>query len=358
MKYQNIFTELQIEWPIIQAPMAGVSTPEMAAAVSNAGGVGSLGLGSAKPESAFEQIQKTKSLTDRPFNVNFFCHTAPNLNHDVHQKWLEYLNAHFQAHDALAPTVLNEIYQNFQSNEKMLEVVLETRPAIVSFHFGAPSEPVVDKIHAYGGKVLVCVTNLREARLAATVHADAIVAQGVEAGGHRGNFVAKEDDALGLFPLLRILARNSELPVIAAGGIMDGVGIDAAMRLGAVGAQLGTAFILCPESSATAAHRECLKGEGAARTAITAAISGRPARGIIGVFQRSIVPDGQRQIPDYPFAYDAAMKLHAAAKEKGIFSYSPNWAGQGAVLCREMPAFELTRALAAEWAEARKSLLV
>lgn len=341
----SLVDQLSLRHPIVQAPMAGATTPALAAAVSEAGALGSLGLGAASPEKAREEIKGVRALTDRAFNVNFFCHTSPVSDAETRRAWLAHLAPYFQAQGAAVPDDLANIYQPINDNPAMQAVILETRPPVVSFHFGVPSAALVDGIHDYGGQVWICVTTPGEAAQAVDGGADALIAQGVEAGGHRGNFEAENDAEFGLVALLRILESTYSLPIIAAGGLMDGVAIQGVLSLGAAAAQLGTAFVACPESAAAPAYRDALRMGQA--TEITQAISGRPARGLIGPFQSDIAP-GAPWVPDYPLAYDAAKQLHAAAKANGDHRYAPNWAGQGVALSRELAAGDLVLALVDE----------
>jgi nitronate monooxygenase len=346
----NLLEKIGLQWPIFQAPMAGTSTPAMAAAVSNAGALGALGLAAEKAEGAMKMIAATKALTNRPFNVNVFCHRAAIANAAVEAAWIARLKPEFTALGAEPPTALREIYESFRGNAAMTALLLETRPAIVSFHFGLPEKDQVKALKDAGIILFGSATSLAEARQLADAGLDAIVAQGYEAGGHRGLFdYAADDDRLGTFALTRLLVRNVDLPVIAAGGIMDGAGIAAALRLGATAAQLGTAFVGCPESSADQGYRAALAGQAAYHTTMTRAISGRPARCLSNRFTKlsESVPDAA--IPDYPITYDLGKALHAAGKAKGEFGFGPQWAGQGAPLSRPMPAAELVRVLAAEW---------
>ncbi|MDG1579809.1 nitronate monooxygenase [Pseudomonas sp. GOM6] len=336
---------LGIRHPIIQAPMVGVSTPELAAAVSNAGGLGSLGIGSSSPAQARELIEQTRALTDKPFNINLFCHRPACADAQRESQWLQCLRPLFAEFGAEPPQQLREAYRSFLADPVMLDLLLEQRPAVVSFHFGLPPQDWVDALKAAGIRLLACVTRSAEARLAEAVGVDALVAQGVEAGGHRGVFEpAAGDAAIGTLALVRVLVRQCRLPIIAAGGIMDGAGIKAALALGAAGVQMGTAFVLCPESSANAAYREALKSERAHDTAITANISGRPARGLVN----RLYGDAGARLPDYPIAYDAAKALHAVASAQGCHDFAAQWAGQGAPLVRELPAAELLALLVEE----------
>lgn len=338
-----------IEHPIIQAPMAGVSTPELAAVVSNCGGLGSLGLGASNVDQARAMIRKTRALTARPFNVNLFCHRPAAADPKREAEWLACLEPSFAEFGAKPPGRLSEIYETFPGNEAALAMLLEERPAVVSFHFGLPAADWVGRLRAAGMVTLACATNLAEAAGCEQAGVDAIVAQGVEAGGHRGLFEPERgDEGIGTFALVRMLARQCRLPIIAAGGIMDGAGIVAAMKLGAAGAQLGTAFVLCPESSSNAAYREQMKSERAHHTRITAAISGRPARGLPNRMYELSRIDAPAP-PDYPIAYAAAKALHAAASAKGNHEFAAYWAGQGAPLARELPAADLMSLLIQEY---------
>lgn len=346
---QALLALLGIEHPIIQAPMAGVSTPALAAAVSNSGGLGSLGAGASNVDQTRAMIRATRALTSRPFNVNLFCHRRATADTAREAAWLAHLEPYFREFGAKPPQALKEIYETFLGNEAMFAMLLEERPAVVSFHFGVVPVDWVERFHAAGIVTLACATNPQEAAECESAGVDAIVAQGVEAGGHRGVFEPERgDDGIGTFALVRMLTKQCRLPIIAAGGIMDGRGIVAAMNLGAVGVQMGTAFVLCPESSANAAYREQMKSERAHHTRITAAISGRGARGLPNRMYE-LINDGAPPPPDYPIAYDAGKALHAAASAQGNHEFAAYWAGQGAPLAREMPAAALMSQLVQEW---------
>ncbi len=342
----TIFHKLGIELPIIQAPMAGVSTPEMAAAVSNAGGLGSIGVGAVDAEGARRMIAAVKARTDRAFHVNVFCHRLAVADAAREAAWLDRLRPEFARYGATPPERLTEVYQTFLTDEAKLAVLLEERPAVVSFHFGLPSRERIEVLRKAGIVLFATATNLDEGRAIAAAGIDAVVAQGYEAGGHRGMFdPAAPDDRLGTLALTRLLASKLEIPVIAAGGIMDGAGIAASLALGAAAAQLGTAFVACDESSADAGHRAALLSPAAKHTMMTAAISGRPARSLANRFTALGANVEPESIPEYPIAYDAGKALHAAAKAKGEFGYGAQWAGQGAPLARAMPAGELVQIL-------------
>lgn len=346
----TLLQRLALRHPIIQAPMVGVSTPALAAAVSNAGGLGSLGLGAASVTEAAAMIAATRQLTTAPFNLNLFCHRPALADAAREAAWLDYLRPFFAEFGAAPPATLTESYRSFLDNEAMLERLLAERPAVVSFHFGLPPVEWIGALRGAGIFTLASATTLDEAAAVEAAGVDAIVAQGVEAGGHRGVFEPEAGDAqLGTFALLRLLAGRTRLPVVAAGGIMDGAGIAAAMQLGAAAVQLGTAFVLATESAANAAYRAAMQSPAASRTRITATISGRAARGLPNRFHEAIDRPGAPPLPDYPIAYDAAKALHAAASARGSNDFAPCWAGQGAPLARALPAAEIVAALVREW---------
>lgn len=342
-----LLTKLGVQYPIIQAPMAGVATPALAAAVSNAGALGSLGLGACNIEQAQQMIQETQQLTHRPFNVNFFCHQPAVRDVAREAAWLHYLAPLFARFNTVVPTQLREVYDTFLGNDAAVKMVLQLRPAVVSFHFGVPDAETIQAMRQAGITTLATATNLEEARQIEKVGIDAIVAQGIEAGGHRGMFdPAADDEKYSTAVLVQQLVRQQSLPVIAAGGIMDGAGIRAMLNLGAAAVQLGTAFILCPESAASLSYRQHIKSESAYHTQLTSVISGRPARGLVN----TLMTFGEAgPVPaDYPVAYDAAKQLHSAAVKQGDNGFAAHWVGQGAPLAREMPAKELVNVLMEE----------
>lgn len=329
--------------------MVGVSTPTLAAAVSESGALGSIGLGASDTAGAQAMLRATRELTQKPFNANVFCHRPATPDAARERAWTAHLEPLFAEFGASPPPSLELPYDTFLRADSVLEVLLEERPRVVSFHFGLPPSEWIDALREAGLITLSCVTNSSECEQAVDAGVDAVIAQGIEAGGHRGCFDPDVDDALGTFALVELLARRSPLPVIAAGGIMNGRGIAAAMQLGAVAVQLGTAFILCPESNANAQYRANLASDRAYHTRISAAISGRPARGL----SNRLFSDMQRQaspaLPDYPIAYAAAKALHTAASARGNHDFAVQWAGQGAPLARELPAAALVRTLMMEY---------
>lgn len=348
-KIMSLLQLLGIDHPLIQAPMAGVSTPKMAAEVANAGALGSLGIGSSSVEQARKMISDFRALSARSLNVNVFCHAPAKPDPTKEAAWSARLP--FADFDAAPPATLREIYTSFLVDDAMLAMLLETKPRVVSFHFGLPAEGKMRALRDAGIVLLGSATSVDGARACVAAGVHAVVAQGWEAGGHRGVVDANaSDDRLGTFALVPVLARELAVPVIAAGGIMDGAGIVAALRLGAAAAQLGTAFVACPESSADEGYRRALLDKsatsGAHQTVMTRKISGRLARCLGNRFTALDVSD--EMIPEYPIAYDAGKALNAAAKAKGEYGFGAQWAGQGAPLARSLPAGELVRTLIRE----------
>ncbi|EPH1789299.1 NAD(P)H-dependent flavin oxidoreductase [Klebsiella quasipneumoniae] len=305
----SLLSLLDIDYPLIQAPMAGVSTPALAAAVSHAGALGSLGLGASTVAQAEAMIVATRQLTDRPFNVNLFCHAPPRRDARREADWAETLRPHFTRFGSIPPASLREIYQTFIGHTAMLELLLDLSPAVVSFHFGLPEREAIQRLRQQGIVTLATATSLKEAQV--------IEQQGIDV-------------------------------VVAAGGIMDGAGIASVMQLGAQGAQLGTAFLLCPESAADAGYRAAIANSIDGRTVLTSAISGRPARCLANTFCAVGEVCPASAVPDYPLAYDIGKALAAAAKAQGVHEYGAHWAGQGVGLIRECDAASLVRQLAAE----------
>ena len=339
---------LDIDYPIIQAPMAGVSTPELAVAVANAGGLGSLAIGTMTAEKADAAIADLSARTNRPFNVNVFTHATPTRDAGREAAWLETLRPYFEEFEATPPTGLNEIYTSFNDDPKMLDVLLERRPSVVSFHFGLPPQKAIKALKDVGVYLFCTATTVSEAKAVAASGIDVVVAQGTEAGGHSGTFdQERTSDGLGLMALLPQIVRAVDIPVVAAGGIGNGAGIAAALALGAEGVQMGTTFISCPESAAGQAHHDALVGEAGHQTMLTTAISGRPARGIANRLMRDTAGQSLK-IPDYPVAYDAGKAIDAVAKNKGNGEFSALWGGQAAPLNKQLPAAEVMATLVAD----------
>ncbi|WP_268963786.1 NAD(P)H-dependent flavin oxidoreductase [Paraburkholderia nemoris] len=354
---ERLLRRLGIAIPIIQAPMAGTGTTALAAAVSNAGGLGSLAVGAMAPEAARQAIRELRELTSKPFNVNVFAHVSPTPDLDRETRWIKFLAPFFDELGSTPPARLTEIYRSFVADDAMLDVLLEERPRVVSFHLGLPSRERVAVLREAGIILFASATSVEEAQAIEGAGVDVIVAQGIEAGGHRGVFdpMAYSDETLSTLALVSRLVRRTSLPVVAAGGIMDGSGIAAALAAGAQAAQLGTAFLRTPESAADSTYRAALI-DPSARTELTAAFSGRPARCIANRFTEAGRQLGGVAIPDYPIAYDAGRALHAVATAIGNSQFSAHWAGQGLALSRDMPAAQMVNVLAEELRRAAPTL--
>ncbi len=351
----DLVAHLDLSWPLLQAPMAGVSTPEMAAAVSNAGGLGALGLGAAGVEGARTMLRAARALTDRPINANVFCHAPAVRDADTEAGWLAALAPEFARFGGDVPEALHEIYTSFVVDRAMCDMLLAEKPGVVSLHFGLPDTGWIRELQAAGNLVFASATNQAEAEACEVAGVDAIVAQGIEAGGHRGVFDPEAEDAeLPTLALVEILAAQCAVPVIAAGGLMDGADAARAMARGAVAAQLGTAFLDCDESAADAAYRAALRAPEALPPVLTASISGRAAR----CLQNDFVALAQRlhaKVPDYPVTYDAGKALNAAAKAAGQTGYGAQWAGSGVARVRKGTAAEILEQIASELTQAQAS---
>jgi len=340
-------TLLGIELPIIQAPMAGVQGSALAVAVSNAGGLGSLPCAMLSLDAMRNELAAIKAQTDKPFNVNFFCHAPPEPSAEREAAWRATLAPYYKEYGIDVDTIPAGPGRAPFSSEAA-DVLDEFKPAVVSFHFGLPSAGLLARVRAWGSKILSSATTIEEARWLEAHGVDAIIAQGLEAGGHRGMYLSEDlSTQVGTFALLPQIVREVKLPVIAAGGIADAKGVAAAMALGAAGVQIGTAYLLCPEATTSAVHRAALKSEAARHTALTNLFTGRPARGIVNRIMKELGPISTAT-PTFPLATSAIAPLRAKAESRGSADFSPLWCGQNASGCKKIPAAELTRALAAD----------
>ncbi|MPS61380.1 MULTISPECIES: NAD(P)H-dependent flavin oxidoreductase [Acinetobacter] len=342
----SLLQQLAIKHPIFLAPMAGVSTPELAAEVSNQGGLGSLGLGANTPQSAREQILKTQALTENSFQVNFFCHQSTELNLEKAKQWIEYLRPHFEKFGAQPPQDLHCIYPSFLDNDDFLNIVLETKPKAVSFHFGIPHPHQIKALKESGILTMVSATNLIEAQAIEAAGIDIIIAQGIEAGGHRGIFNQTFDAAIKTSDLVQLIVQHCKLPVVAAGGIMTGLQAKHMLSLGATAVQLGTAFVQCQTSNASAEYRKALFNEPV--TQISASLSGRPARGLFNHWHNQIDSPTRPAQPEYPYAYDLAKQLNALASKHHDYGFGAFWAGSNVAQIRELGASDLVNQLVVE----------
>jgi nitronate monooxygenase len=340
---------LNVRLPIVQAPMAGVSSPAMAAAATGAGALGSIAVGAGDASTANASIAAVRARSDGPFNVNLFCHHAPTHDPFREAVWIERFRATFADFSAEPPPKLREIYRSFVDDDAMLALLLEARPAVVSFHFGLPRASAIRALKEAGICLFASATSLAEARAVQAAGIDVIIAQGPEAGGHRGIFEpAGPDQQLPVLALTQQIARSLDTPVVAAGGLMDGADIARALSAGAVAAQLGTAFIACDESLADAGYRAALTTAAQTGTEMTTVISGRPARCLTNRFTQLGREIPARDTPNYPIAYDLGKALHRAAEVQGEYSFGAHWAGIGAPRMRAMSTAKLIETLAFE----------
>jgi nitronate monooxygenase len=337
---------LGIEHAIVQAPMAGVQGSALAIAVSNAGALGSLPCALLSAAAIREELGRMTAQTRNPYNVNFFCHTPPVPDAARDAAWRTALTP-FYRELGLDLTAVPSGPSRRPFNDEAADVLSEFTPPVVSFHFGLPAKALLDRVKRWGAKVLSSATTVDEARWLEAHGADAIIAQGAEAGGHRGMFLSDDvTTQMGTLALLPQIVAAVGLPVIAAGGIADANGVAAAMALGAAGVQVGTAYLLCPEATTSALHRAALKSDAARETAITNVFTGRPARGIVNRLIRELGPMSAAA-PAFPLAAAALAPLRAKAEALGRGDFSSLWSGQNASGCKEIPAGDLTRELAA-----------
>jgi nitronate monooxygenase len=334
----------RIELPIVQAPVAGAMNWELAAEVAAAGGLGSLPCAMLNPEQVRSEMGKIRARTKNPINLNFFCHTPPVPNNTREARWRDRLAPYYRelAVDPAAPIPSSN---RTAFDAVMCDVVEETKPDVVSFHFGLPAEPLLGRLKAAGFPVMSSATTAAEAEERGVA---AVIAQGYEAGGHRGMFLSDDLAAqVGTFALIPQVVDAVKVPVIAAGGVTDARGIAAAFALGAAGVQMGTAYLWCPEAKISAPHRAALRSARDDGTAVTNLMTGRPARGFVNRIMREIGPISD-VAPEFPLAAGALAPLRAKAEAQGSGDFSPLWAGQAASLGRALPAGELTRKLAAD----------
>jgi len=338
---------LGIDLPIIQAPMASAHGSALTVAVSNAGGLGSLGCAMLTPEGIRAELTAIRTKTGKPFNVNFFCHTPPVPDTQREAQWRAMLTPYYNEY-GIDPQSIPAGPGRAPFSAEAADVLSEFKPAVVSFHFGLPPAHLVARAKALGAKIFCSATTVDEALWLEAHGVDAIIAQGVEAGGHRGIFLSDDlTTQVGTFALLPQIVRAVTLPVIAAGGIADARGVAAAMELGAAGVQCGTAYLLCPETTISAIHRAALKSAAARHTALTNIFTGRPARGIMNRVMKEL-RSMNSAAPAFPLATSAIAPLRAKAEAQGSGDFSPLWSGQNATGCRELPAAQLTHDLAAE----------
>jgi nitronate monooxygenase len=335
---------LGVELPIVQAPMAGVQGSALAIAVSNAGGLGSLPCAMLSPDAMQAELTAITSATGKPFNVNFFCHTPPVADPEREAAWRDLLRAYYVEFGLDINSVPTGPGRTPFSHEH-IDVLSRFKPPVVSFHFGLPRQDLLQRVRALGAMILSSATTVEEARWLKERGVDAIIAQGLEAGGHRGMFLSHDlTTQIGTLALVPQIVNAVGVPVIAAGGIADSTGVAAAIALGAAAVQVGTAYMLCPEATTSAVHRAALMSDAARHTALTNVFTGRPARGIVNRLIREIGPMSSLA-PQFPLATAAIAPLRSAAEAHGSGDFSPLWSGQNASGCREIFAAELTYGL-------------
>ena len=336
---------LGTELPLIQAPMAGVQGAALAVAVCNAGGLGSLPCAMLTPEALQVELTSLSHGTAHPWNLNFFCHTPPVPDAAREARWREAL-APFYAEAGLDIGTVPTGAGRVPFSHAAADAVEPFRPPVMSFHFGLPAPDLLARVKGWGSVVLSSATTVEEARWLVAHGVDAVIAQGVEAGGHRGMFLTDDlTTQVGTFALLPQIVAAVDVPVIAAGGIADAAGVAAAMALGAAGVQVGTAYLCCPETTTSALHRAALQSEAAHHTALTNLFTGRPARGIVNRVMRELGPMSLAP-PAFPLATAAIAPLRAHFEALGSGDFSPLWSGQNASGCQALPAAELTHLLA------------
>jgi len=336
---------LGITLPVIQAPMAGIQVSAMTIAVSRAGGLGSLPCAMLSHDALRKELVLLAESGITAFNVNFFAHTPPVPDAARESAWRESLAPYYREFGIDASTIPAGPGRMPFSREA-LDIIAPFKPSVVSFHFGLPDEELLEPIRAWGGKILSSATTVAEARWLEARGVDAIIAQGLEAGGHRGIFLSDDlTTQIGTLPLVRQVVQAVRTPVIAAGGIADAAGVQAVLGLGAVVAQVGTAYMLCDEALTSPMHRRALQGLEAEHTVLTNLFTGRPARGIVNRFIRECGPISALA-PEFPLSTAAVAPLRAAAEARGSGEFSPLWSGQNARGCLAVGAGEMTRSLA------------
>lgn len=331
--------------PLIQAPMAGVQGHALAAAVCNAGGLGSIPAAMLSPQALHNELAQLTALTDKPYNVNFFCHTPPAPDAAREAQWHQALQPYY-TELGLSLADITPILGRAPFSEQTADVLEAFKPAVLSFHFGLPPAALLARVKRWGSRVLASATTVDEALWLQAHGADAIIAQGLEAGGHRGIFLSEDlSTQMGTMALLPQIVQAVQVPVIAAGGIADAAAVAAAMALGASAVQIGTAYMCCPEATTSPLHRAVLQSPQARHTALTTLFTGRPARGIVNRLMHELGPLNPAA-PAFPMATTAIAPLRARAESLGKTDFSALWSGQNASQCRNVPAAELTLALA------------
>ncbi|QPF82215.1 nitronate monooxygenase [Bradyrhizobium genosp. L] len=342
---RRLIDRFKTEFPIVLAPMAGVMDAELVIAVAQGGGLGSLPCAMLSPEKTREQVNIIRQRVSAPVNLNFFCHKAVDADPAREAKWRQRLAPYYREH-GLNPDASINAANRAPFDAALCEVVEELKPEVVSFHFGLPEPKLLRRVKAVGAIVMASATTVKEAIWLEETGADVVIAQGADAGGHRGMFLTDNiAEQPGTFSLLPQVVDAVKVPVVAAGGIADGRGIAAAFALGASAVQIGSAYLRCPESKVSAAARIVLAQASDESTVITNVMTGRPARGVANRVMREVGPISP-DAPAFPHSATALGPLKAAAEKQGKVDFTNLWAGQAVRMGKEMPAAELTRALA------------
>ncbi|EDL51923.1 putative oxidoreductase protein [Vibrio mediterranei AK1] len=345
MKQRTFSSWLHTELPIIQAPMAGVQDSKLAIAVSEAGGLGSIPCGMLSKERIVEELESITSATDKPYNLNFFCHLMPNFDQERQAQWRNRLAPYFEELKldiAIQPSMATRM----PFSEDIADAIEAFKPPYISFHFGLPNKALLERVKSWGTCILSSATTVEEAVWLETNGADAIIAQGVEAGGHRGMFLTDDlDTQLPVEDLIKKIVDNVTVPVVAAGGISTADKVEHAFNIGAEVVQVGTAFLLCDEATTSALHRDAIKSTQSQHTAITNVYSGRPARGIVN---RAMMELGfvTQEAPQFPYASIDITQLRGQAEQQGSADFSPLWCGESTDGCKEVSAEKILRDLA------------
>lgn len=339
---------LGTELPIIQAPMAGVQGSELVIAVCEAGGLGSLPCGMLSIDGVVSEISTIKKATGGPFNLNFFCHDLPNYDEQQHDKWRAILQPYFSKLGIECDASLNGA-SRVPFNHDMADAIAPFQPEVISFHFGLPEKKLLDRVKGWGAKIISSATTIEEALWLESKGVDGIIAQGIEAGGHRGMFLTDDiSTQMGMFSLVPQIVHRVKVPVIAAGGIADHQGVQAALSLGACAVQIGTAYLLCSEAKTSPLHRAALASPKSQHTALTNLFSGKPARGIVN-FAMQELGYIHESAPNFPHAALEATQLRHVAEAQEKDDFTPLWCGQNASGCKNIPASLLTKELAGKY---------
>lgn len=341
---------LHLQAPLFQSPMAGVQDHRLALAVCSAGGLGALPAAMLSLEQLDAELAALSAGTQAPYNVNFFCHPSPVEDAQALNRWHEALRPYYEAL-GLDPRTMPQGAGRQPFSPAAADVVERYRPAVVSFHFGLPSDQLVKRVQSWGSRVVASATTVAEGQWLQAHGADAVIAQGLEAGGHRGHFLSHDlSEQMGTFALVAQMSRALSIPVIAAGGVADVQGVRAARTLGAHGVQAGTAFLCSHEATTSRWHRQALQSPDSRHTALTNLLSGRPARGLINRLMRELGPLSPLA-PAFPLATAALAPLRQAAEAQGLTDFSPLWAGQHASACRVAAAGDIAQELMRGWSE-------